>query len=241
MQHRQWFPNITFTIALFFILVFNFHCTTAQHSKENFKPIFNGKNLDGWKGDTSVWRVENKTIIGEVTADKPLKSNTFLIYDDAEPANFELKAEYRITESGNSGIQYRSEMFENLPYTLKGYQADIDGNNVYTGQNYEERGRGFLAKRGENAVLEPGKDPQITGSLGNGDSLKNVIKKADWNEIHIIARGNRLTHYINGVLMSDVTDNDTGLSKAKGLIGFQAHVGPPMKVEYRNILIKLLP
>jgi hypothetical protein len=225
-------------IAATLLVFFVYACTTAQHSKGDFKPIFNGKNLDGWKGDTSVWRVENNSIVGETTLERPLKSNTFLIYTAAEPGDFELKAEFRITESGNSGIQYRSEELEGMSYILKGYQADIDGNNVYTGQNYEERGRGFLAKRGENALLESGSDPKIVASLGTADSLKNLIKKEDWNEIHIVAQGNRLRHYINGVLMSDVTDNDATLRKQTGVIGFQAHTGPPMKVEYRNVRIK---
>ena len=235
-RHRlQIFNLVTIVAAL---IIFNSHCTTAQHSKENFKPIFNGKNLDGWKGDSTIWRVENNSIVGEVTAERALKSNTFLIFDGMQPGDFEMKAEFRITTSGNSGIQYRSELVDSLPYTLKGYQADIDGNNVYTGQNYEERGRGFLAKRGENAVLETGKQPQITSMIASPDSLKSLIRQQGWNEIHIIAEGNRMRHLINGVLMSEVNDNDVNLRKGNGLIGFQAHTGPPMKVEYRNITLK---
>jgi hypothetical protein len=213
-------------------------CTsnTVQHSKGGFKKIFDGKSLKAWKGDVSYWRVENNTIVGEVTAQNPLKENTFLIYDK-EVGDFELKAEFKITADGNSGINYRSELFKGVPYALKGYQADIDGKNVYTGQNYEERGRGFLAKRGENSVLEEGKDPAIT-SIANGDSLKNNIKQEDWNSIRIVIKGNKLTHYINGVLMSEVTDNDASKMKTKGLLGLQAHVGLPMKVEYREIYLK---
>jgi hypothetical protein len=211
---------------------------TAQHSKGGFKKIFDGESLKGWKGDSTYWRVENNSIVGEVTPETILKSNTFIIYQDGEPGDFELKAEFKITEAGNSGINYRSELFTEVPHALKGYQADIDGQNVYTGQNYEERGRGFLAKRGENAILEEGKDPQIVSSLGNGDSLKNIIKTNNWNTIRIVAKGNKLRHYINGVLMSEVTDNDASKRKAKGKLGFQVHVGPPMKVEYRNIYLK---
>lgn len=211
---------------------------TAQHSKGGFKKIFDGETLKGWKGDPAYWRVENNAIVGEVTPETILKSNTFIIYQDGQPADFELKAEFKITEAGNSGINYRSEMVPDVPHALKGYQADIDGKNVYTGQNYEERGRAFLAKRGESAILEEGKDPQIVSSLGNADSLKNVIKVNDWNTIRIVAKGNKLRHYINGVLMSEVTDNDASKRKAKGLLGFQVHVGPPMRVEYRNIYLK---
>ncbi|MBO9573742.1 MAG: DUF1080 domain-containing protein, partial [Chitinophagaceae bacterium] len=208
----------------------------AQHSKESFKKIFDGKSLKGWKGDTLYWHVEDKCIVGEVTPETILKTNTFLIYDK-ELGDFELKAEFKITEAGNSGINYRSELFPGIPFALKGYQADIDGKNVYTGQNYEERGRAFLAKRGEIAVLEEGKAPTVIASIGDSDSLKNKIKSEDWNTIHIIAKGNKMRHYINGVLMSEVTDNDATKSKASGWLGLQVHVGPPMKVQYRNIYL----
>lgn len=210
---------------------------TAQHSKGGYKRIFDGKSLKGWKGDSVYWRVEDNAIVGEVTAKTPLTTNTFLIYDK-EVGDFELMAEFKITESGNSGIQYRSELFPGIPYALKGYQADIDGTNAYTGLNYEERGRGFLAKRGENTILKEGKEPELVAALGDGDSLKNLIKPDDWNKMLIVAKGNSLKHYINGVLMSEVTDNDATKRKSKGLLGLQAHVGPPMKVQYRNIYLK---
>lgn len=230
--------NKTSSLAILLLTFLFNNCTTAQHSRDGFKNMFDGKSLSGWRGDNKVWRIENNTVIGETTEANPIKSNTFLIYEKEQPGDFELVAEFKITAVGNSGIQYRSSVVDSIPFTLKGYQADIDGKNVYTGQNYEERGRGFLAKRGENAVLEKGKDPQITSMIADPDSLKMKIKEADWNEIRIIAKGNRLRHFINGVLMSDVTDNDASMRKMKGLIGFQVHAGPPMKVEYRNVRIK---
>jgi hypothetical protein len=213
-------------------------CTsdTAQHSNGGFKKIFDGKSLKGWKGDSSVWRVENNTISGEVTAENPLSANTFLIYEK-ELSDFELKAEFKITAEGNSGINYRSEPVAGVPNALKGYQADIDGKNVYTGQNYEERGRGFLAKRGGKASLTEGKDPSIT-PIADGGNLKKSIRAEDWNTIRIVAKGNTLSHFINGVLMSEVIDNDTTNGKLRGLLGLQAHVGPPMKVQYREIYLK---
>ena len=172
------------------------------------------------------------------------------------PQDFELIVEYRITIDGNSGINYRSEQLTDVPHALKGYQADIDGKNNYTGQNYEERGRTTLAYRGQKTVIDPLEKPgaslrddvknnawtglKVTESLGNIDSLKSHIKCEDWNEVHLIIKGNRLQHFVNGVLMSDVTDNDTANRKMKGLLGVQVHVGPPMKVEYRNIRLKQL-
>lgn len=83
-------------------------------------------------------------------------------------------------------------------------------------------------------------DLQVTGSLGTSDELKTKIKSEDWNEFHLVIKGNRLQHYINGILMSDVTDNDQVNGKSKGFLGVQVHVGPPMKVQYRNLRLKQL-
>src|SRR5690606_34479019 len=156
---------------------------------------------------------------------------------------------------GNSGINYRSERLTDIPYALRGYQADIDGKNSYTGQNYEERKRTTLAYRGQATVIEPQKSPgdlraniernawlglKVTENLGDRDSLKSFIKADDWNSIHLVIKGNRLKHYINGILMSDVRDEDPLNRKMEGLLGIQVHVGPPMKVQYRNIMLKEL-
>jgi hypothetical protein len=213
--------------------------SSSLKDKDGFVRLFDGKTFAGWQGDTAYWRIDSGTFIGEEHPDKELKANTFLIWRAGTPGDFELKAEYRISAGGNSGIQYRSEEVKDIPLALKGYQADIDGANQYTGQNYEERGRGFLAMRGQKVTLEPNVKPIITGSLGNSDSLKLHIKdSSEWNEIYIVAKGNHLQHYINGILMSDVTDNDTTARKFTGLIGLQMHVMPYMKVEYRNIWLK---
>lgn len=218
-------------------------------ANDGFEKIFDGKTLNGWEGDTAYWRAENGDLVGEVTPDKLLKSNTFIIYKGGEPKDFELKLEFKIAETGNSGINYRSVRFEGVPYALKGYQADIDGKNNYTGQNYEERGRTTLAYRGQKVTIPntPGESKRnawtsvvVDGSLGSSDSLKTLIKSNDWNSCHLIIKGNRLQHYINDVLMSDVTDDDTVHRKMEGLLGIQVHVGPPMQVRYRNIMLKNL-
>lgn len=215
--------------------------------------IFDGKTLKGWEGDSIHWRAENGHLVGEVTPETLLKTNTFLIYQGEQPADFELTCEFKITSGGNSGINYRSVMVDNVPHALKGYQADIDGANNYTGQNYEERGRTTLAYRGQITTIPQATDSLqngvknnawtpavVTGSLGTSDSLKTLIKSEDWNKCRLVVKGNHLQHYINDVLMSDVTDNDTVNGKAKGLLGVQVHVGPPMKVEYRDIMLKSL-
>jgi Domain of Unknown Function (DUF1080) len=204
-----------------------------------FQSLFDGKSLKGWDGDAAFWRVENDVIIGESTAEKPLKANTFLIWRGGQPRDFDLKLEYRIN-STNSGVQYRSvELPEVGKWVLKGYQADIDFQNTYTGQLYEERGRGFLALRGQMTQLQQGKK-RLIANLSGSDELKSLIKVNDWNQLHIIARGNALTHVLNGHLMAVAIDDDQTNRAMGGLIGFQMHVGAPMKVEYRNIWLKSL-
>ena len=223
---------------------------------DGFISLFDGESLKGWEGDTAYWSVEGGNLVGQITPETVLKNNSFIIWRGGEIEDFELKTEFRITENGNSGINYRSEQLTDIPNALRGYQADIDGKNKYTGQNYEERGRTTLAYRGEivtvNAQPNAEKDGslrahvknnawtvrEVTGSLGSQDSLKSLIKSNDWNTVHIIAKGNRLQHFVNGILMSDVTDNDEVNGKRSGLLGVQVHVGPPMKVEYRNIRLK---
>ena len=227
-------------------------------STEEFKSIFDGETLNGWDGDSTYWRVENGNLVGEITPETLLKANTFVIYKDGNLADFELKAEFKISENGNSGINYRSEQLDTIPFALRGYQADIDGKNRYTGQNYEERKRTTLAYRGEKAEISAQPNSEAEGSLranvktnawqsrmvleslGHIDSLKTKIKPNDWNEAHLIIKDNRLRHYINGILMSDVIDNDSINRKASGKLGMQVHVGPSMKVEYRNIRLKEL-
>lgn len=230
--------------------------TPADTNDDGFVQIFDGKTLEDWEGDTTYWSVSDGKLVGQITPETVLKTNSFIIWRGGETKDFELKTEFRITENGNSGINYRSEKLADIPNALRGYQADIDGKNNYTGQNYEERGRTTLAYRGETVIVNSHTNPgeslrtsvknnawtmrEVTGSLGSRDSLKALIKSNDWNTCHIIAKGNRLQHFINGVLMSDVTDNDTVNRKLSGLLGVQVHVGPPMKVEYRDIRLKQL-
>jgi hypothetical protein len=205
-----------------------------------YEPIFDGKTLDGWEGDPKYWRVENGVLVGEVTPETLLKYNTFLIWRGGVTKDFDLKVEYRITSGGNSGINYRSVELPGVKYVMRGYQADIDGRNRYTGQNYEERGRTFNALRGQITRIPPGKKAEVIGSLGEADALAAFIKNDDWNEYHLIARGNTLIHILNGHVMSVVVDDDPEGRRMDGLLGVQVHVGPPMKVEYRNFRIKKL-
>lgn len=210
----------------------------AVDNRDGFQPIFDGTSLNGWDGDPGHWRVENGVIVGESTKENPLKRNTFLIWRGGSPANFELKLDYKIN-STNSGVQYRSvELPDQGKWVLKGYQADIDFQNTYTGQLYEERGRGFLALRGQATNVAEGKKARVIGNIKDGTDAKGAIKVGDWNTLHIIAQGNLLVHILNGQVTAVVVDDDPKARADSGLLGFQLHVGPPMRAEFRNISLK---
>jgi hypothetical protein len=216
----------------------------AAGDEPGFQPIFDGKTLNDWEGDPKYWRVENGCLTGEITPETIIKSNTFIIWRGGSPKDFELKADFRITSGGNSGINYRSVVVPDAvtpanKFAMRGYQFDIDGRNNYTGQNYEEKGRLFLALRGQVTHVLGTQKPIVTASVGDGKELAGFIT-TDFNPVHIIARGNVVMHYLNGHLMCMVIDDDPVGRMAEGLIGVQVHVGPPMKVEYRNFRLKTL-
>ncbi len=122
---------------------------------------------------------------------------------------------------------------------MRGYQFDIDGSNRYTGQNYEEKRRLFLALRGQVTRIVGTRKPIVLSSTGDNKELAAFIAN-DWNSCHLIARGNVLMHLLNGHVMSAVIDDDPAGRKSEGLIGVQVHVGGPMKVEYRQFRLKNL-
>jgi hypothetical protein len=197
------------------------------------------QRFDGWDGNLDLWRLEDGAITGQTTREKPTRGNTFLVWRGGAPLDdFELKLEYRIV-GGNSGIQYRS--FEAEKWVIGGYQADIDSTDRYSGILYGERDRGILCERGQKTVVGDDHKPRVTGSVGDAAEIQKQIKKEDWNEYHITARGNRLTHRINGATTAEVTDDDKSGRRMSGLLALQLHAGPPMKVQFRNIRLKRLP
>jgi len=215
--------------------------SAAEDKDAGFVSIFDGKTLAGWDGDPQLWRVEDGAITGQTVADPPLKENTFLIWRQGELDDFELKIGFRIF-GGNSGIQYRSFQEPKWArWVVGGYQADIDATDQYTGILYGERYRGILAKRGEKTVIGDDHKPKVVEKIGDDDALKSAIRKGEWNEFHVIARGNHLVHKINDRVMVEVTDEDKAMRRRGGILALQLHVGPPMKVQFRNVRLKRLP
>ena len=226
-----------------------------------FKSIFNGKDLSGWEGLPGYWSVRDGALTGQTTAEKPLKSNTFLIYKDSQPANFELRVQFRLTAQnpqgfGNSGIQYRSKVVDAAGFVVAGYQADLDTTGKYAGMLYEEKGRGILMGPGEKIRIgattmvddtkkKGGSRPKtevekLPGATPPAEILA-AYKLGEWNEMVIIANGNHLQHFINGKLTADVTDASTTHASKSGVIAFQIHVGQPMTVQFKDVKLKTLP
>ena len=210
-------------------------CVTVNPlcAQQAAKEIFNGKDLTGWKGNTELWSVEDGSITGKTTAEKPLKFNTFLIWE-GKVSNFELEFDYKIGKEGNSGVQYRSKIVKEEDFIVGGYQADIDASLQYAGINYEERGRGILAQRGQRVSYDKSGNKKEE-SIGDGKELGKAIKSEDWNHYKLVANGNKLSHYINDKLMSEVIDDQEGKAAAEGILAFQIHQGPPMVIKFKNI------
>lgn len=198
------------------------------------KALFNGKDLEGWDGDAAHWSVEDGVITGRTTKDKPLKKNTFLIWRGGTLKDFELRVSYKLA-SGNSGVQYRSR--DDGDHRVSGYQADIVGgeNDKFSGILYEENGRGILAQRGQKVEIDEAGKKNVVGSVGESAEILKAIKQGEWNEYTITAKGNHLTHKINGVTTIDVVDNQSTKAPREGILALQIHVGDPMTVQFKDI------
>ena len=221
---------------------------TQPDDNAGFVPIFDGKSLDGWDGDTRYWRVENGEIVGETTPQNPITLNSFLIWRGGKVKDFELKVEFRMNGT-NSGIQYRSvELPAVGKWVLKGYQADMDFTEGYVGNIHDERGRApsaeghvVLSRRGQVTRIVEGPKYKVVGNIGDSTLLRGVMNVNGWNQYHIIARGPVLMQLINGQLMAVALDEDTPHAVPEGVIGFQMHTGPPFKIEFRNVMYRRIP
>jgi hypothetical protein len=189
-------------------------CALGAFAKDGFKPLFNGKNLDGWDGDPRLWKAQDGMIVGS-TEGNPLEYNSFLMTKKSY-GNFILKAQAKL-RNHNSGIQFRSEEVPGLRWAVRGYQADMAENN-YWGCIYEERGK--------------------RGVMVNGwkDKAEKVVKLKDWNDLELLCDGDHINLKVNGLETADLHDS----LKLDGIIALQLHKGPPMQVYFRNMQIKEL-
>ncbi len=221
----------------------------AQEVEPGFRSLFNGQDLTGWAGRPNHWSVQDSAITGTTTADNPAKGNNFLIAKrdgtNLIVGDFELRFAFKFSgDWGNSGVQYRSEALPD--FVVHGYQADMERGPTYTGILYEEGGRGILATRGQKVVIKgdpanPGQPKiEVVGSVGDPKAVQATIKDGDWNDYVVIAKGNHLQQFVNGLPTVDVTDEQVAKAAKSGILALQLHAGPPMKVQFRNLRIKPL-
>ena len=179
---------------------------------DDFKPLFNGKDFDGWvtPADKDLFAVEDGVIVGRTKGD--LKKNEFLATEKPY-GDFTLKVKVKYT-NGNSGIQFRSKRADDG--AVSGPQADVaDG---FWGLFYEERGRGILERYPE-------------------EKANALVKKGEWNQFVITAKGDHVTIELNGTTVTDRKDPEFA---ASGIIALQVHVGPAMEVRFKDLEIKPL-
>ena len=183
--------------------------------KDNFKPLFNGKDLEGWEATKpELWSVKDGMIIGKQGKNQ-LKKNTFLATKE-KYADFVLKASVRLVkDEGNSGIQFRTRILPDG--TARGYQADV--------------AKGFWG-----LLLEEGSPKRLIIKRPVSEAVKK-LKPDEWNDYEITAKGHHITLELNGIKSVELEDPTGDLS---GVIALQLHVGPAMEVQFKDIKIKEL-
>nr|WP_306796835.1 DUF1080 domain-containing protein [Rhodopirellula sp. JC740] len=209
--------------------------------------IFNGKDLTGWSGDERLWSVRDGVIHGETTPEQKANGNTFLIWQDGNTKDFEVRLEFRCNAVNNSGIQYRSKHITDKSarndWVVRGYQHELRNEMKFpniAGFIYDEGGRrGRICMVGEKAVWKDGKK-QVLENFLNEEEFQALFNLDDWNEVVIIGRGNHIQHFMNGKLILDFTDEQPELQLLDGKLALQLHAGKPMWAEFKNIRFKSL-
>jgi hypothetical protein len=193
-------------------------CTSAAdelNSSEGFESLFDGKTLNGWNGDTSVFNVKDKTIVGGQLRERI--PHNFFLSTAAEYTDFELRLEFKLIGSDtNAGIQIRSRRIQDH-HEMIGYQADLG--QEYWGALYDESRR--------NKVL----------AAPDRNELAKVLKREAWNEYRILCEGRRIQLWINGFQTVDYTEPDDKIEQS-GLIALQIHGGGPGEAHYRHLRIR---
>ena len=211
-----------------------------EMEQKGYTQLFNGKDLAGWDGPPEAWWIEDGALTWENTAEDPLQTWPYLIWQDGEPENFELLVDFKLSKSANSGVNFRSSKLKgDDKWALGGYQADITGDGRLTGTIYRDHPSRPRVLRGQKVAVAPGGEHSTITFAGEAEVLEKAFIPDGWNTMRVVCNGPMISYYINDVLVSELIDNDKKASY-KGHIGLQMHQGPPMKVQYKNIYLKEL-
>lgn len=208
----------------------------TRPDKEGFVSLFDGRTLRQWSGDSKYWSVREGAITG--VTDGKLDKNRFLTWKNSTIRNFELRMQVKISDGGNSGIQYRGTSRPDIGLdVVTGYQCDVVADNPhYNGMLYEERGRRILSHTGEKVIIDPQGQPWVVGQFPVKSFAPN-----EWHEYRVRVEGNHHQHWIDDHPTADLIDFDEEGSELEGVLAMQVHVGPAMRVQFKEIRIKHLP
>jgi hypothetical protein len=229
---------VRFLLAVLAVLAAGFGLSfqplpAADPADEGWVGLFNGTNLDGWvsRGGKAKYRAEDGQIVGTTV---PKTANSFLC-TKKDYADFLLELEFKVDPGLNSGVQIRSQCFDepkkvtidgktiDIPAgRVHGYQVEIDpSDRAWTGGLYDEGRRKWLQ------------------DLKNNEAAQKAFKQNEWNKFHIECRGDAIKTWLNGVPAADLHDAVT----PSGFIGLQVHnvkEDKPLEVRFRNLRIKEL-
>jgi hypothetical protein len=201
-------------------VVLHLVCFTGTSHAEP-KPLFDGKSLTGWEGETNkTWRVEDGAIAGG-SLDAVVPRNEFLCTTKTF-GDFELKVRFKLLgdrKQANAGVQFRTKRIPKH-HEVIGYQADVG--QRYWGALYDESRRNKILAGPTKEVLD------------------KIVKYDDWNDYVIRCEGPRIRLWLNGTLTVDYTEKDDKIERI-GIIGLQIHGGAKAKVYYKDITIDELP
>ncbi len=209
---------------------------TVKPGKDGWVNLFDGKRLRGWDGDSKYWSVKDGAITG--VTDGSLKMNRFLTWKGSTIRNFEIKVKVKVSPGGNSGIQYRGTSRPDLGLdVVTGYQCDVVAKvPKYNGMLYEEKGRRILSHTGEKVIIDEKGQPWLVGELPFKEFAPD-----EWHEYRVLVRGNHHQHWIDGHPTADLIDFDKKGRSLEGVLAVQVHVGPAMKIQYKDFKIRHLP
>jgi hypothetical protein len=215
---------------------------TSSKPGQDFIKIFDGKTLDGWEAMPAktafAWTVENGMIVGNGA-----KARSYIVYQNKEVADLELKFTYRFPGKGNSGVSIRAIVDPTGKRGFQSYHADIGhlgiGAQVLGAWDFHTPGRKeHRCFRGERLVIDENDKPTLTGI--NGAVTKNDINKNGWNKVHVVVNDNAFKFSINGKPASEFTEHLPQNKRLKrGMIQFQLH-DPGMLVHFKDMYLKVL-
>ena len=194
------------------LLLFSLVFFSYTFEQPGFKDLFNGKDLSGWTAHgTEKWYVENGELVCESGPDKQYG---YLSTNQAYK-NFDLTLDFKLEANGNSGVFIRSSIEGTK---INGWQVEVAPPGLHTGGIYESYGRGWLIKPKEED--------------------EKMLKADEWNSMRIVARGDKVTSWLNGKKMVQISD--TKIGEGNGFLALQIHDGGGIKVRWKNIRIKEL-